>query len=287
MLKKLSVIFIIVGVIIGFIIVIMISNKKDIKDDYYTILENKSYVMKENRRITFTIYSKKSESLITYESENKYYLLLDNMTYNLEDVIINKYDLDDLYLYKIEAKLPNLAESISSSLYLKIVNPKFSLTLNYGTISLLNPKGYELISLDDLYGSYTVINGIKRICGINITLTNKYQILDELMIGKYTKGYLSKTIYDEKLPYEINIYEYIDAYKYNSIEKNYRISLKSNTLFIPLTSKNDYITKEGYITFLLDKKKYYLDTFSFMVGDLDLKTYENLLTKGEISYVWA
>lgn len=287
MLKKLSLIFLIFGIIIGFIIVIYISNKKDISDEYYTILENKSYVIKDNRRINFTIYSKKDESLITYEKENKYYLILEDMTYLLEDVTINKYDLDDIYLYKLDAKLPLLPKSISSTLYLRIDNLRFSLLLNYGTISLLNPKEYELLSVDDLYASYSVINGIKRIVGINITLSNNYTILENLSIGNYAKGYLSKVIFEEKLNYEIDIYDYLKEYKYNQIEENYRVNLKSKTLFIPISQKNDYITKEGYLTFLLDKKKYYLDTFSFMIGELDINTYDNLISKGVITYVWG
>ena len=56
--------------------------------------------MKENREIIFNIYSKKDKSLITYESENKYYLMLENLKYNLENVKIAIYDLDDIYLYK-------------------------------------------------------------------------------------------------------------------------------------------------------------------------------------------
>ena len=284
MLKKVLLISFLFVFGIGIVILISYSNKKEIKDDYYTILENKSYVMKENRDIYFTIYSKKSDSLITYENENKYYLILDDITYMLSNVRIEIFDLDTIYLYKISADMPIFNHDISSNMYLKIENPKFHLTLNFGTISLLNPINYKLISLDSLYASYSYINGTKMLCGLNITFSNEYKYLDELYIGSFNKGYLSKLIYDKKLDNEINIYEYISGYSYNSII-DHQVGLKSKEVFIPITSKNNYITKEGYIIFILDKVKYYLDTFDFMVGELDINKYNDLLQKGVIYYV--
>ncbi len=284
LIKKIIIVVIPFILFISIIILIIISNNKQVKDDYYMILENKGYVMKDNRNMYFTVYSKKSDTLINYKDENSYTLLLDNMNFTLEVEDISKFEYKDYYIYKLRTNMPIFNESFSSKAKLKITNTKFTLILDIGTISFLNPNEYNLISLDLLYASYSYINDAKMLVGINIKLTDEYKFLKNFKITNYANGLLSKMIFDNSYDYEIEINKLVSGYKISYIEDNYIVGLKSNSFFVPITYKEAYMIKDSYITFELDGIKYYIDTFSFMVNDLKLEEYQKLMTLGEIKY---
>ncbi len=283
--RKISIILFPTSLIILLLVLIIITSKKDISDNYYTILENKGYVMDSNRYIDFKIYSKKDESLLKYKEENIYTLILDNMSLVLNDIDINLYDLDEYYLYKIEAAMPLFDNNISSFAYLNIKNKSFDLNLSLGTISFLNKNKYKLLSIDSLYASYSIFNNEKHLSGINIKLTNDHKFLTEVKLGEYNYGQLSNILFDKNLDNEIDIYDYIPKYKRNYLEKNQQVSIKSKTFFIPISTNNSYLTKETYITFKIDNELYYLDTFIYMVGETNPDNYESIYKLGDLNYV--
>lgn len=283
--KKL--LFLILVLLISLIIsLFMISNQKDIIEDYYTIIESKGYVMEEDREISFDIYSRKENTLIENPLNNEYVLELDTMKIKLEDIRIEKNQIKDkLYLIKIYSNMPlfNEEEYHSKTSKLVITNSKYSLNLAYGEMSFLNPKGYKLISLDGLFGSYIEYHNSLILAGINIKFHDEYEYLTSIK-AVACHGILSKA--REDLVLENQIDNKAMGYNYNPIkpEQDYLLTLNSKTYFIPLGYSEVSIIRSSYLTFTLDTKKYYFDTFDFMTNILDLDNYQEYQRKGEIKY---
>ena len=78
-------------------------------------------------------------------------------------------------------------EYYSKESILEIKNQKFILTLKYGAFSILNPISYSLLSISNLYGTYTYMNQSLILSGINITLTKDYDYMSSLRIGNTSK----------------------------------------------------------------------------------------------------
>lgn len=274
-------------VLIGCVFILYIlSGNKNIKDEFYTILESKGYVIDEDREISFDIYSKRENTLIENPLNNEYVLELDNMKIKLLDIHIDTLKIkDDLYLIKLYASMPkfNEIEYKSHKQTLVITNLKYTLSLEYGEISFLNPKDYKLLSLDTLYGSYIHYNEGLLLAGINLKFHFDYEYLINFSIG-VGYGILSKSRSDLLLDNLIDIPSMGYSYKPNKIEENYLLSLKSNTYFIPVGYKNIGIVRSSYITLELDLEKYYFDSFSFMTNNLDLDEYRGYERMGEIFY---
>lgn len=274
---------IIIALIVGLFVY---SSKKDTIEEFYTILESKGYVVEEDREISFDIYSRKENTLISNPSNNEYTLELDKMKLRLENVHIDLFQIKEkLYLIKVYASMPLFEETEYKSMKqdLIITNSKYSIRLSYGEISFLNPKGYELLSLDSLYGSYIKYNESMLLAGINLTFHDSYEYLTNLRVGP-ASGILSKARDNLTLDTIIDIPSMGYSYKPNKQEDNYLLSLKSNIYFIPLGYKTISIIRSSYITLELDLKKYYFDSFDFMTNTLDIEEYKDFEKKGEIIY---
>ena len=135
--------------IISFISLFVISYNKLIDYEFYTIKENHSFVYKEDRRMILNVYSKTKKPLIYYENENTYTVRLDGHTSRLKDIDITGIDYKDYFLIRIESEIPYVTDSEyhSDRFYLEIVNQKYTVSLDMGTISILNPKEIELVSI--------------------------------------------------------------------------------------------------------------------------------------------
>jgi len=284
--KIIAFIFFIISLIVSTILIIVISNNKQTILNLYTVMENRSYIYEEGRRFNISVYSNLDNNLTIYPSENEYYLILDNYEQKLTNPKIEEYKGLNDKLYKYEFDLPKPSDVLSSdNAIFKIVNSKFSVALNIGTMTILNHHDYELLSVNKLYGSFDIIGGEKRLVGINVILNKKYEYLTKFKLGKYSYGYLSKSLFDQKFDYSIDINKYINNYVINKIEDGYILGLASNNLFIPITYMYDYILKESYITLSLDGKDYYIDNFSYLVNELDPNDYIKTKSIGEIKYV--
>lgn len=270
------------------VIMIVASNNKYVTDNFYVVMENRSYIYEEGRKFSVTIYSDMDSSLITYQNENEYYLLLDDYESKLNNVSVNKYEGVKDKLYKFEFDLPKPNDELSSeNAKLRISNSKYKVEFDIGTFCVINKANYELLSVDRLYGSFDNISGEKRLVGINIKFNQKFDYLTSFKLGKYGYGYLSKTMYNQSFDYNINITNYINNYSINKIEEDYTLGLAYNDLFIPITYKKNYILKDSYITLTLDGKDYYIDNFSYLVNELSPSDYPKTTSKGEITYARA
>lgn len=271
--------------IVFLFVIIFVSNNKITNEEYYVILQNYSYVYKENRTFSISIYSNTNSSLIEYNDKNEYFLILDSFEVKLLDVDIKKYISEKETLYKLEAKIPEVEDKIKSdNAKLKIKNSSYELNFNLGTFSIFNSNGYNLLSINRLYGAFSNINNEKRLVGININIPNNFSFMTNFKIGEYGYGILSKCKYNLDLDYEIDINQIITNYNIKNIEEDYIIGLQNNNIFIPLSYYRNYLTKEGYITVELDGMKYYIDTFTFLVNEVNKNDYPSSIYKGDLKY---
>ena len=262
------------------------SSKKNVGIEFYSPYEASSYVYSSDRQISFDIYSKEKRPLILNKEKNTYTIKMEDLSLELEDISINAYDIGDKYLIKLYASMPDtgLDEYMSQSLELIIKNSKYTLRLPYGPISFLKEDTYSLLPINSLSGSYSYINGILTLVGINIELLGEYESLNSIRIGSNLIGTLSQVIFDKSFDSVIDINEIIPKYSISKTEYNRSLGLTSNKLFIPLGYKTISILRFGYIVLKLDGKNYYIDTFSFMTNSLEFLDYKDLMVKGEITY---
>lgn len=268
--------------ILSLIIVLIVGSNKEIDFEFYSIKENYSFVEADNRRMSFNVYSKTEKPLISYPERNNYHVKLDSQSFDLENVKIENNGFGDKYLIKITSDVPDITddEYISLSFKLIINNASYKLELDMGSFSIIDSKSKNLLSLDNLSGSYSKRDNIPFLCGLNLKFTNDYDYLTQVRIGGLSYGILSRAKFDVKLNNEIDINNYISNYNYSKIEEDYPIGLKSNILFIPLGYMNDYLIRSGYIVFNLDGNSYYFDCWPFMTTDPTFNDFNNKLDKG-------
>lgn len=268
--------------IAGIITIIVYSNHKKVNEGYHTVLESKSYVYDEGRRMSFTVYSNTYNTLLRDTKNNNYVLKLGSLSYELENVEVQRYKLEDVTLLKIYADIPYTSKTISSdNAKLLILTAKYQLELKIGSLSILNTDEYELLGVHTLYGTYSYIDGLKVLVGINIKFSKSYTTMKDLMVGEFAYGNLGQSIESNNMPYEIKISDYIPNYNIYRVERSAGIDVSDYTYFIPL----NYITvgciRESYITVVLDDKKYYFDCFSFMTNEFDYSEYKDKMKDGE------
>lgn len=270
--------------IVGIISIIVVFNNKKTVEGYHTVLESKSYVCEENRRMTFNVYSETYQSLINDTKHSNYILKMSELSFELENVEVKRYKLDDITLIKIYADLPQVSRTISSdSAKLIIVTTRYQLSLKLGTISILALDEYELLGVDRLYGTYSVVEGVKHLVGVNIKFSQKFNKIRDFKIGEYSYGNLNQMVESNEIPNEINIIDLIPNYNIYRVERTSDKDISDKTYFIPINYITLAIIREGYITVVLDDKKYYIDMFSFMSNDFDYETYKDIMKDGEKS----
>lgn len=253
--------------------------------DYFTLKKNYSYIYEENRKMEFEIFTTSNDSLITYEDINSYSLKLNDLVYSLENVESKYSYIDDVSLIIISCDVISTMDEIySDSAKLIIKNSTFNLNLDLGSMSILNPKEFRLLSVDYLYASYSYIQNQFILTGINLKLTNNYNKIYEAKIGKYSYGILDKIIYDKEFENEIIISNEIHDYSLYDYLSIGIAELESNIIFIPIAYERLGFIDEGYITMILDGEKYYLDTFPFISNNINYELYKDALVKGEIKY---
>lgn len=257
-------------------------NSKPIKLKYYTIRENISYVYEKGRKMTFNVYSESEKPMIIYPEYNSYTLRLDNLSYTLENVVIDINKGNDINLIKIKADMPELttSELISKKCHLDIINGEYSLDLDLGTFSMINSKYYENLKLDSLSGSYSSVNGYFNLVGINLRLTDDKEYIKNFRIGGCSIGILSKIKSKTSYESEINIYDIYPDYIETKLDNDYVFGIKDKTMFIPIGYIMSYLTRSGYIVMEFEDKTYYFDEFPFMTTNPVYSKYNKYLTEG-------
>ncbi len=255
-------------------------------EEFYTLPQAKSYIYEENRRMKFEIYSTKKDTLITMKEKNTYFLKTKSLKFELQQIEVETISLNTMFLYRITCKVPYLQDNLfkESKVTLFITNAKYSIEFEIGSLSILNPKDYELLSIDRFYGSYAYINKTLELVGLNITFNNSYKKISEISIGKMVYGDLKHCIKNKHFPNEIDIISLIPNYEVEKIEEKESLSMDTNTYFIPMSYSNLETVTQGFITFVLDDKKYYMDTFDFIVNSLDFDLYKGKMKKGDLKY---
>ncbi len=268
--------------LLGSILTIIIGNKKEIDIEFYTIRENYSFVEAPDRYMTFNVISKTDSPLISYPKLNNYQIKLDSQSFNLENVTCECVNYGPLYLCKIRSKVPDITntEYISKTCKLIIINGSYKLDLDMGSFSIIDSNYLPLLPIDKLSGSYSISSG-SFLAGINLTLSNDYDYIDQFRIGGMAYGILSRIIFDIKLDNEIDINDYIVNYDSKKIEENYVAGIKSKMMFIPLGYVSNNLIRSGYFVVKLDNKNYYFDNWSFMTTDPLYDLFKNSLVKGE------
>lgn len=268
--------------ITSLIIIIISSNNKKIDEAYHTILESKSYVYEENRKMVFNVYSDTAESLIEDTNTSTYTLNLGNLIYELDNIVVRKYQIPESTLFKIETDIPNVPGVVSSDKAKLIINTaKNIITLNVGSISILNPMEYKLLGVDRLYASYSIVDGYKELVGINIKFKNDYDNISDFKIGEYAFGNF-KQMLNSNFDNDINIQTIIPNYNIYRIERVAKTNVKKDAYFIPINYLSLMIIREGYITLKINDINYYIDNFNFMANDLSYTDYKDIMKDGEI-----
>lgn len=265
---------------IGALIILIIyinSNKKEEK--YFSILESKSYIFEENRKMNVDVYSTIDNSIIEDINSSNYELNIGNNKYMVTDIEIQKYEINNYYLYHFIFDIPQVNSEVCGNSKFKISNLRFKLNIDIGYISILNPNGYKLLSFDKLYASYSNINGSKHFIGLNIELNYIDQYIEALKLSNNVVASL-KAAKPKLYENEIDIYDVIKGYNINKIEANSNLIINNKAFFIPFAYNDLYLVKEGYIAFVIDGINYYIDTFMFFVGNVDPNDYLSLKKEG-------
>lgn len=266
----------------GIITIIICSNNKKVAEGYHTILESRAYSYDEGRRMTFSIYSDTYSTLLNDTKNNQYILKLGDLSYELENVDVIRYKLEDYTLIKISSDLPYTSKTISSdSARLVIITTKYQLSLRLGSLSIFNHDEYELLGVDSYYGTYSMVDGLKVLVGINIRFSEEYSQMSDLKVGEFAYGNLRLAFESNNMPHEINIGEYIPEYNAYRVERSANVDVSNNSYFIPLNYTTLGTIREAYLTIILDNKKYYLDDFSFMTSELSYRDYKDKMKDGE------
>jgi len=272
-------ILIIIIALIGIIIYLNVGRSEF--DAFYAIKEAKGYVIKDDARMHFDIYSKLEHSLISYEDKNIYQLKDGNSIYNLENVSVTVSKNNDLYVNRIDADIINVSQSLDiKDAILFIKNESYTLTINVGYVSFLNTSDYELLSYNKYYGSYAYINQELKLVGINLELTDKFNKLKDFKVSNFAYGNLNDAkpnLYGN----EVDIKSIINNYNPNYIKET-EIEINDNKIFIPLSYQEILMIKEAYITLNLDGTDFYIDHFSFIVNSLNSNDYK--MEEGIINY---
>lgn len=278
--KKIYLLIILIIIsLIGIIIYLNIGRSEF--DAFYVIKEAKGYVIKDDARMHFDIYSKLEHSLISYKDKNIYQIKDGNSIYNLENVEVSVSKNNDLYVNRIDADIINVNQNLDiKDAILFIKNESYTLNINVGYISFLNINDYALLSYNKYYGSYAYINKELKLVGINLELTDKFNKLAKFKVSNYAYGNL-ENVKTNLYGNEVDIKSIIPNYNPNYI-KEMEIELKGNILFIPLSYQELLMIKEAYITLNLDGTDFYIDHFNFIMNSLNSLDYK--MEEGIINY---
>lgn len=271
--KKLYIV--ILSFVVIFIGLLYISSLKPSTNHFKAIYQSYGYTYKEDKKMELEIYSKDRTSIIENEQANSYYILSNDSKYLLNNVMVEKEKIEDYYLYKISSDLikPIKEVLIIKDATLLIENNEYTLKIVIGNLSITN-KHIEYLKFNDIYASYTYINGSLLLAGINIKLEGKYNRISNLSVNNITYTDTSMIIEGNLYQNEIDIKSILPNYKYDSILRSHR-KITNNTLFIPITYDELIVVKGGYIIITLDGVEYLINEFDFIFNDLNIDEYEN------------
>lgn len=257
---------------------VLFSNQKHLELEVYSIPKGIGYTYEENKNLNFELYSNQKKPAFTFVEDNIYTIETSTSYALLSNVKCNTYEVKNGYIHKFEAALPNLGEGIVelNSAKLHIKNTSYTLIANLGSLTVLNPVGYELLDFSLLNGCYSKFDNDLYLVGITLK-PNIEGKLQEFSLGGFASGRLDLIIEDVKYENEININDIIKGYRLagNSIQETYDIEEKS--YFIPLIYKKTMLVFNSFITLKINDRNYYIDQFPYKLTD---NPYEDFKVKG-------
>lgn len=257
--------------------------------NFYSIPKNYSIYKSEDKEIIIDIYTNEDNSYISFEDNNKYYLMYNNHIIEINDVIIEKRkelskERDSIFVYSFYIAVKNfVGEVYKEDLLFKIVNDQYKLTINAGNITLYD-KEYELLDFTDLYGNFAYIDEELHLVGITIALDKGYHILNKVEGGMISgkNNFIEKNM---MYPPEITISDLKD----NNIlgvhnEDSFELGNKERYYFIPISYEKLYLSINPCFIFYIDGKKYLLDNFYYLYNSINLSDYQYSRKIGELVY---
>lgn len=279
--KKIIISVVVILIIVLSIELIIIINRNN-DEKFFVLPQSYGYVYDEDREIIFDVYSTKKNSLIKYTDENQYILEFDDLSFTLDNVRCESYKEDNIYHIKIIASLPDVECNVKS-FNLIIINEKFEVTFNCGALSISKMDNINLLSINQYYPVYSYINKGLHLVGINIDFHNEHNIINNMSVNKFAYGNLDHAIKDAELNNEVEIKKIIPEYEANKII-NSSLELESSKYFIPISYTNILLIKSGFVEFVIDNEKYFLDNMLFISNDISYYDYINDMVSGVIVY---
>lgn len=277
-------------VIIGFIVIIVLSVRKNVNEKVvvYTIPTSYCYKYKEDRKMSFEIYINDDNSIISLPEENTYNLVAGSSYFLLNNVTVDinyntDYENESYYKYTINCDILNYKNLIIKDSYLEIINRSFTLLVKLGSLRIVTNE-YEELSFSELYGNYTYINNELYLIGITITLNSQYNKIYSLSVGEGfgNLDYIEKDTYkDAEIDFSNLNHKIIDSKK---IYDGVSLEGEYNTYFIPISYLSYYLITNSPVFINIDHKSYYIDNYQFLITNMGFDSYESILNKGEVKY---
>lgn len=277
-------------VIIGFIVIIVLSVRKNVNEKVvvYTIPTSYCYKYKEDRKMSFEIYINDDNSIISLPEENTYNLVAGSSYFLLNNVTVDinyntDYENESYYKYTINCDILNYKNLIIKDSYLEIINRSFTLLVKLGSLRIVTNE-YEELSFSELYGNYTYINNELYLIGITITLNSQYNKIYSLSVGEGfgNLDYIEKDTYkDAEIDFSNLNHKIIDSKK---IYDGVSLEGEYNTYFIPISYLSYCLITNSPVFINIDHKSYYIDNYQFLITNMGFDSYESILNKGEVKY---
>lgn len=264
-------------------IILYCSYSRSAEEVYSTIPQSRSYIYHENEKMSFEVYCNDPEPYASYLDLNQYSLTYESGTYTLQNVSCEVLQQGEMYLLILYSDMIRPVDSLfHENVVLRIVNSKYKLSLNIGSLAILDPYEYSLLNVDSLYASYGYINKELYLVGINIVFHDSFQTLKNFRVGVEAFGCLDTSLKDVQASNEINIIDLVPRYTI-PMKKSDSMEMAGKMYFIPIGYDSLSLIRQGYITMILDGQRYYLQTFNFILSELDYRDYSSL-EEGEIVY---
>ena len=262
---------------------IIYSNNKPTELEVYSIVESTGYVYEDGRELNFNLYSNQKNPAFSYTNDNIYSLTTDTSYLLLANVYCENYEINNGYIHKFRASIPNLSSTIKlNNVKLNIKNKAYEISILLGGISIYDNSDIELFDFDLFNGVYSEINGSKLLVGLTIK-PNIYGTVSKINVGDFAYGKLDSVISGVKYENDIKIFNVLPSYTLIGTNTS-SFKFEDDSYFIPLVYTKKVILNKSYVEIIMNEKKYYIDQFPFMITDTPYQDFKERGVKGAINY---
>lgn len=260
----------------------------DVNLSFYTIPKNYSIYCMADKKIMIDVYSNQVNSLISFEENNRYQIIYNDHTIEVDDLnITKKKEISNdttTYIYTFEIDVDNfIGDVVNEQLIFKITNDEYSVKFNAGEITIYRDL-YKVLDFKDLYGNYAYVNDELHMVGITIALSGSYNELTSVK-GGVCSGRIDSIVRDTLYPNEIDINDLENSNIVDKVNSDtYNLSNKEKYYFIPIVYDKLLLTLNPCFIFTVDNEEYLLDNFYYLYNDISLNNYKLSKKAGEIIY---